>query len=294
MADAQRATTHDLGRWTSLRLPGRLLITTTVLLLLMICYFREWLTTYTSPLLLGSYLVVGLTLPLAIHHALVVRFWVMRRSDVKALIVPIVGYALFIFVVLIERAHQSIGDAHMSVGVIGLLMLLPIWAWFGFLAARSTQNAYWLGTILSAIIAAAAFASYVMRQTGIAYEPIITPARWPMRLVFLFAYLWHLSAWLGGKRKGRHASIIAVLACVPELMLTMHKPVLLATMVGTSIVVLPHLASRRILLRLVPAIGLSVVALIVLNWASGNAIAARAQNAIVRSWLHVDAGMASE
>ena len=122
------------------------------------------------------------------------------------------------------------------------LFMMPIFAIFGLILGSNIENVRrFLKWFAYGCVGACLISAILTVLLGANSIGLICRASWPMRLVLMFGFCWFFSHWLVG-RTFWNWNFLAMIACMSEVVFTLHKPVIFATIFAVTTIAL---LSRR-------------------------------------------------
>ena len=99
----------------------------------------------------------------------------------------------------------------------------------GFIYAARPGDVYKLLSIFAKFAAWASFLVFSLRLAGVPESVPFCIAYWPARLFLLFGFCWYLAHYIAVTKHSQR-SLIGLAACSLEVIVMLHKPILLATL----------------------------------------------------------------
>ncbi|MEI6056626.1 MAG: O-antigen ligase family protein [Lentisphaerota bacterium] len=139
----------------------------------------------------------------------------------------------FVFVLVMQMiiSHDALGTYNRFILI--EFVAMPLWLVVGFIYAAELDAVKRLLGRFALFAAWASLLSFCLRLT---VTPDLIPlgvAGWPMRLFFLFGFCWYLSLYLTGfmsEKKLSSGVLLGFAACSLEVVFTLHKPIIWATL----------------------------------------------------------------
>ena len=204
-----------------------------------------------TPLLVmdWNYSRLGFTLPLILSYPgwlaglcfpLIYFIWtrVVFYPDARAAFNRFLFLILYIVLVLtVQRLLYPEAGATYNQFTMLEFVALPFWVIAGFLYAAQPNAAQRLLGRFALFAAWGSFFSFALRLAGIPDSIPFGVAEWPMRLFLLFGFCWYLARFLTDERTSRQ-TLAGLIACSLEVVITLHKPIIWATIFSVATLLL--------------------------------------------------------
>lgn len=188
-------------------------------------------------------------------------------SDARAMFNRFLFLILYIVLVLTaQRLFRPEAAATYSQFIILEFVALPLWGIAGFLYASQSDAIQMLLGRFALFAAWGSFFSFTLRLAGMPASIPFGVAGGPTRLFFLFGFCWYLARFLADERTSRRA-LAGLVACSLEVVITLHKPIIWATIFSVATLVLTfraHLPRHQFGKTMTTLLKSTIVAMLVL------------------------------